>query len=462
MTNGFKYFAILGAMRTGSNLLERNLAQFDRISCHGELFNPSFVGKAGRDQSFGITLAQRERNPVNLLRAMWTDDAETLPGFRYFEGHDPRIMDLVISDKSCAKIILTRDGLDSYVSLKIARATNQWMLGNVKKRKSATIRFDMGEYQAFLTDRNQFYSDVRSRLQAAGQAAFEVSYDDLQSREVINGIAAYLGADQVLDELEEPIKRQNPEPLSVKVENFDEMRSQLATTGEIRDQTPQPARTGSARVKTFIVSQNRPMLFAPVPGYPVQHVQEWMMEHGQIARNLTRGDLTDWLEKNPDISAFSIVEHPVARAYRALIERIQTDGPKQLPNISTRLAAHHDVASPGQGKEMTADEQKCAFLAFLAFLKSNLASQTSIRIDGSWQAQDHQIANIAELQPLTRVLRAEDFPQCDEFLGLGAPGLPCPIPLHDIYCDEIERKARQVYGRDYRKFGYRDWNAYAA
>ena len=54
MTSAPRYFAIFGAMRTGSNLLERSINQFPGLHCHGELFNPSFVGKAINVYADGI------------------------------------------------------------------------------------------------------------------------------------------------------------------------------------------------------------------------------------------------------------------------------------------------------------------------------------------------------------------------------------------------------------------------
>ena len=47
-----------------------------------------------------------------------------MPGFRLFHDHDRRIWDHVLADTACAKIVLTRNPLDSYVSRKIAAATN--------------------------------------------------------------------------------------------------------------------------------------------------------------------------------------------------------------------------------------------------------------------------------------------------------------------------------------------------
>ena len=50
----------------------------------------------------------------------------------------------------CAKIVLTRNPVDSYVSRKIAQATGQWKLTNVKRRKDSTVRFDAEEFEGHL------------------------------------------------------------------------------------------------------------------------------------------------------------------------------------------------------------------------------------------------------------------------------------------------------------------------
>ena len=109
-------------MRTGSNFLEANLNALPGVTCHGEAFNPVFIGRKDQTEFLGVTLAQREQDPALLLRRM-RERTPGLSGFRYFHDHDPRIFDLVMDDPRCAKIVLTRNPLESYVSLKIAQAT---------------------------------------------------------------------------------------------------------------------------------------------------------------------------------------------------------------------------------------------------------------------------------------------------------------------------------------------------
>ena len=123
MVSRFDSFVIFAEMRTGSNLLEAALNGIEGITCHGEAFNPHLIGFPDRETVLGVTLADRCADPMPLLARIKA--APGLNGFRYFHDHDPRVLAPVLADPRCAKIILTRNPLHSYVSLKIARATGQ-------------------------------------------------------------------------------------------------------------------------------------------------------------------------------------------------------------------------------------------------------------------------------------------------------------------------------------------------
>ena len=107
----FSSFVIFAEMRTGSNFLESNLNAIAGLTCHGEAFNPHFIGGEGKTELFGVTLNQRNNDPDRLLKAMRAG-TEGLSGFRYFHDHDPRVFGLVADDPSVAKIILTRNPLE--------------------------------------------------------------------------------------------------------------------------------------------------------------------------------------------------------------------------------------------------------------------------------------------------------------------------------------------------------------
>lgn len=62
-------------------------------------------------------------------------------GFRYFHDYDPRVLDIALDDPRCAKVILTRNPLESFASWNIAQETGQWKLTNVKRRRDAKATF---------------------------------------------------------------------------------------------------------------------------------------------------------------------------------------------------------------------------------------------------------------------------------------------------------------------------------
>ena len=58
-----------------------------------------------------------------------------------------------MADESCAKIILTRNPVESYISWKIARETGQWKLTDMKARKGAQVKFDGPEFVRMVRSR---------------------------------------------------------------------------------------------------------------------------------------------------------------------------------------------------------------------------------------------------------------------------------------------------------------------
>jgi hypothetical protein len=220
MDRQFTYFVVFAEMRTGSNFLEQNINQFEDLQCHGELFNPHFMGELNKESIFGYSLQDRERDPEGLVKLIRAADASVIPGFRFFNNHDPRILRLVLADPACGKVVLTRNVLDSYVSRKIAAATNQWKLTNFKHQKSARIKFDLSEFEKHLDAAQNFQVKLVNALQTAGQTAFYINYDDIHDLDVLNGLAKFLGSSHQAVGLKKNLKRQNPESLEAKVTNY--------------------------------------------------------------------------------------------------------------------------------------------------------------------------------------------------------------------------------------------------
>ena len=66
MTNRFDYFVVFAEMRTGSNFLEANLNAFENIACHGEAFNPHFLGYPKTTEILGVSQDTRDADPKQL------------------------------------------------------------------------------------------------------------------------------------------------------------------------------------------------------------------------------------------------------------------------------------------------------------------------------------------------------------------------------------------------------------
>ena len=83
MTGSFSSFVVFAEMRTGSNFLETNLNALEGVVCHGEAFNPHFIGYPNRTEILGITQDVRDADPLQLLDAIRSGASE-LRGFVIF------------------------------------------------------------------------------------------------------------------------------------------------------------------------------------------------------------------------------------------------------------------------------------------------------------------------------------------------------------------------------------------
>ncbi|TCP58722.1 hypothetical protein EV663_11852 [Rhodovulum bhavnagarense] len=469
----FDSFVIFAEMRTGSNFLEENLNSVPGLHCYGEVFNPHFVGHKDQRAMLGVTQEQRDADPARLLAAMRRDGA-ALPGFRYFHDHDPRVLDRVLDDRRCAKIVLTRNPAESYVSRKIAGETGQWRLTDMKHSRSARVRFDAAEFGAFLDSIQGFQLRLLRGLQIRGQTAFYIGYEDIAELDVLNGLLAFLGVEARLDAVSAKLKKQNPEPLSEKVTNFDEMEQALAGLDLFElSRTPNFEPRRGPAVTSYVAAPDSALLFLPIRGGPVGQVEAWLgaldgKAMDEVRRDFTQKSLRQWKRRHPGHRCFTVVSHPLVRAHRAFCTHILPTGGACFPQIRETLRQTYGlplpVGDPGPGYD--AGAHRAAFLAFLRFLKGHLGGQTALRVDASWASQSSILAGMAQVVMPDMVLRAERLGPELAFLAAGI-GLPAPelaqadpdgpVPLADIYDQEIEAAARDAYQRDYLAFGYRAW-----
>lgn len=201
----FAGFVIYGAMRTGSNYLVSLLNQFEGVVCHGEAFNPGFVGlREDYYGKFGLTRDEPAKRDADVHKfydaVLERENRTTLCGFKLFPGHSPVILGQTLADPTLAKIILQRDVLTSFISLCQAEASGVWMIkdGNQtsrlksQERSDVKVTFDGPRFLRYREKVKAFYRQVEEALQNNGQAFLRLWYRDLNTPATVQALAEFL------------------------------------------------------------------------------------------------------------------------------------------------------------------------------------------------------------------------------------------------------------------------------
>jgi len=470
----FDYFVVFAEMRTGSNFLESNINAFEGLACHGEAFNPHFIGYPQSEDILGVTQKQRDADPQKLVDRV--KEADGLNGFRFFNDHDQRLLDICMADRRCAKIILTRNPVESYVSWKIATATGQWKLTNVSHAKSRQVDFNGTEFEAHLTALQAFQVKLLNTLQKFGQTAFYVSYEDLQDVDIMNGLAEYLGCHNRIAGLDKSLKKQNPKPMSEKVVDYPAMERSLARLDRFNlNRTPNFEPRRGPMIPSYIAAPESGLLYMPTKSGPDDAICDWMgrLDDGtadDVLRDFSQKDARQWKRKHTNHRSFTVLRHPLARAHAAFCKHIlSVDEPGSFTEIRGSLRKVHKLPLPNHPSDDSYDvaAHRAAFLAFLAFLRANLMGQTAIRVDGAWASQLTLLQGMANFGMPDMILREDRLRGDLAMLAgqLGRTSMPEPEPLTDpyaaklatIYDRELEDAARDACQRDYLAFGFGDW-----
>ncbi|MCB1389951.1 MAG: nodulation protein NodH [Rhodobacteraceae bacterium] len=451
----FDYFVVLAEMRTGSNLLESNLNAFEGIQCHGELFNPGFINAPGTESYRGITFAQREVDPWKLMMAV--REGVRMPGFRLFHDHDRRIWDHVLADTACAKIVLTRNPLESYVSRKIAAATNQWKLGDVRNRRQVQVSFDAPEFEAHLERLQATQVEILNRLQTSGQSAFYIAYDDANDLDVLNGLARWLGIGTRITELPRALKKQNPEPLDEKLTNPGAIAQTLARIDRFDlGRTPNFEVRRGPLLPAIRAGATTPLLFLPLRGAPEESVVDWLaaLDHAPPGDGFDEARLDRWRRDHPGFRSFTVVRHPLRRAHAVFARKVLTGDFGAVREHMTRLYG----VDPDAG-----GDRRDTFKAYLKFCGASIQGQTGLQPWPMWATQTAQLLGYATVIQPDLLAREDELSEELERLArrLGH-SRPPPVRadaepgLDALLDDEVQTLARAAYARDYDRFGFSD------
>ncbi len=461
----FDSFVIFAEMRTGSNLLEAALNALPGVTCHGEAFNPALIGYPKRTELLGVTQAARDAEPMHLWRKIVA--APGLNGCRYFHDHDPRVLEAMLADPTCAKIVLTRNPIDSYVSLKIARATGQWKLGDAKHRKAAQADFDAAEFEDHLAQLQGFQIVLMHALQTSGQSAFYIDYEDAQDLDVLNGLAAWLGVEARLAALPDSLVPQNPEPLEAKVTDFAGMEASLARMDRFNlSRTPNFEPRRGPNVPGFVGCAEAGLLYMPLRPALDAQIRDWMAQIGPLEDKFSQKTLRQWKRKHPGHRSFTVLRHPLMRAHLAFAAVLHWPAFAESRDI---LRNAYKLPLPAEGKSIGPADYAQALLEFIRWLKANLNAQTSLPVHALWASQSAALQGFAQFALPDLLARedrlAQDLAYLTQAAGIAAPPLDlgetdtAPFKLAEIWSPELEAAARDTYMRDFMQFGFGAWNA---
>ena len=457
----FDSFVIFAGMRTGSNLLEATL-NANGLACLGEAFNPYILGWPDHPSMYDMTLEQRDADPMELWRRIvQSRGARKIRGFRYFHDHDPRMFDPLMDDASCAKIVLTRNPIDSWVSTRLAYATNQWKLNETETPIPAQVEFDAADFRENLAATQGFLDRIQHALQVRGQTAFWLNYDDLRDADVMTGLVHWLGrTDLARVEPAQDQVPQNPREMAEKLSNFEAVQTEIVATDPFQlHRIPgfEPRR-GPAVPSFQTVEAGAGLLFMPVQAGPTPAVMRWLSDLGPVAGDLTQNGLRQWKRSHPGHRSLTVLRHPLARAWAAFHAMLAAGNPelRQTLRAIHRVDLPEDAALPG----LSDADKLPLFAAFLDFLRRNLNSQTALPTHPRWATQAEVLAGFGRFGAPDMVARedrmAEDLGYLARSLGIDRDG-PAAEPPPAVLDDPALRKAaKAAYLRDYVAFGFAD------
>ena len=461
MTAGFTSFVVFAGMRTGSNLLEATLNGLKGVTCFGEAFNPYMMGWPDNDRLLGFSAQDRQDDPLALL-ARILGKPDHLSGFRYFFDHDPRVFDAIIADRNCAKIILTRNPLDSYVSTRLAWETNQWKLNHTETPIDTRVTFDGDEFREMLDQTEAFHLRIMRALQVTGQAGFWLGYEDLRDTEVLTGMLHWLGR----TDLEQVTMAgdqvpQNPRELALKLRNFDEMQNRIRDLDpfHLRRVPSFEPRRGPAVPSYAVCEAGTGLLLMPVKGAPAASMRQWLAALGPVSGGLTQNSLRQWKREHVGHRSFSVLRHPLARAWDAFLELLGA----AAPELRDLMRTQNRVPLPPDPELAFLDDATTVrlFADFLGFLRRNLSGQTTLPTHPGWASQTEIIAGFSRFGLPDMLLRedrlAEDLAHLCRAAGIDDPHLEAiaPEPLPDFLDDKtLKQAAKAAYQKDYVSFGF--------
>ena len=230
-------FVIVGAERTGTNLLIGLLNQIEGLYCGNELFNPGQIAKdriAWKDlgDRREALLQRRRDDPVGFLDALRAGTAEPVTGFKLLYGHGlklPALLEALAADKELHVLhVRRRNLLRRLVSERQARAASRWAAGSgTEAAPLPRVEIAPADLAADFREIELRQAEFAARF--ADHATLEIVYEDLAAapERVALRAAAFLGLEAGGARPAVTFQKTGAESLADALGNADELRAQM-------------------------------------------------------------------------------------------------------------------------------------------------------------------------------------------------------------------------------------------
>ncbi|HEY3638807.1 MAG TPA: hypothetical protein VGK90_11720 [Rhizomicrobium sp.] len=233
-------FVIIGVPRTGSTHFMTSLNGHPEIFCNANIFKANNIQLSWPKEDKIPEVKKeletlRDKDPAAFLdRVLKAGYGRPHVGFEIFRGQHAGILNALIKDGSIKKIILYRKNiLANFSSTLLASKTGEYMLksGSQKPEAEPKVVFNPKRFITFHDHYVAFYRYVMEKLRTNSQPFYVMSYEDINSPQMMAAVIAFIGADPQLSidvKNYTRIQKQNPSFIVSRFSNPDDVEAFLA------------------------------------------------------------------------------------------------------------------------------------------------------------------------------------------------------------------------------------------
>ncbi len=232
-------FVVVGAERTGTNLLIGMLNQYPGCYCGGELFNSSQIAK-GRipwkyleEPDVQRMIALRETDPPRFWHELCASSQKsgiTATGFKLLYRHglanEAILNELVANEELNIIHLVRRNQLHRYVSERQARAAQKWAVGAAEcVPEMATIEISGTDFAKAFQESARFRDEYDSLFSL--HRRFTVVYEDLSERPeaMARKVAEFLGFDSTARNVRPTFRKTGSGRVSESIAGYETLRA---------------------------------------------------------------------------------------------------------------------------------------------------------------------------------------------------------------------------------------------